>query len=89
MDEQPQHPFPRSVEAFSESLERAQAGGMGAFAIMWVDPNGVIGWKFHFGIRPQTDLIGGIACMEHAIIAGAMKPLEQPPIPEPATKTHQ
>lgn len=86
------HPFPRSVEAFEESLERANAAKVAAFAIITVDPNGVVGWKWHFGARPQTDLIGGLACMTWAIITNAMQPPPPPPpppMPDVATETRQ
>jgi hypothetical protein len=83
------HPFPRSVEAFEEVLKSAQAAKIAAFAVMWVDPNGIVGWKWHFGNRAQTDLIGGIECMRFTIISKAMEPIAQPPIPEPATETKQ
>lgn len=78
------HPFPRSVEAFEEILERAQAAKIAAFAVITVDPNGVVNWKWHFGTRPQTDLIGGIRCMDWTITTNAMTP-----IPEPATDVRQ
>jgi hypothetical protein len=77
------HPFPRSVEAFEEALERARAGKIAAFAIMTIDPNGVVGWKWHFGMRPQTDMIGGLACMNWAITNNAMNPPPPPPPPPP------
>jgi len=88
------HPFPRSVEAFDEVLTRAQAAKIAAFAVIWVDPNGVVGWKWHFGARPQTDLIGGIECMKHTIISKAMQPVEpapptQPDMPDPPTNVRQ
>jgi hypothetical protein len=77
------HPFPRSVEAFEETLERARAAKVAAFALITVDAAGVVGWKWHFGARPQTDLIGGITCMQWAIITNALQPLPQPPQPMP------
>lgn len=75
------HPFPRSVEAFEDTLERARAAKIAAFAVLMVDPNGVVTWKWHFGARPQTDLIGGISCMQWAIMNNAMNP---PPPPAQA-----
>jgi hypothetical protein len=81
------HPFPRSVEAFEETLERARAAKVAAFALITVDANGVVGWKWHFGARPQTDLIGGITCMQWAIITNAMQPLPSPPQPMPEAPT--
>jgi hypothetical protein len=83
------HPFPRSVEAFEEVLQRAQDAKIAAFAVLTVDPNGVVGWRWHFGNRPQTDLIGGIECMKWTIVTKAMQPLEQPPIPDPPTDVRQ
>lgn len=83
------HPFPRSVEAFEETLKRSHDGKISAFAVIWVDPAGVVGWKWHFGNRPQTDLIGGIECMKWTIVTKAMAPIEQPPIPDPETTTKQ
>lgn len=86
----PTHPFPRSIEAFEETLERARAAKISAFAVITVDPNGIVTWKWHFGARPQTDLIGGLSCMQHVIISNAMQPpqLQQPmPLPEaPSSK---
>lgn len=73
------HPFPRSVEAFEEILERARAAKIAAFAVITVDPNGIVSWKWHFGARPQTDLIGGIHCMQWALTNKAMEPLPPPP----------
>jgi hypothetical protein len=82
------HPFPRSVEAFEEVLKRAHDAKIAAFAVMWVDPQGVVGWKWHFGARPQTDMIGGLACMTWAITNNAMNPPPPPPpIPEPPSET--
>jgi hypothetical protein len=83
------HPFPRSVEAVEEILEKARAAKISAFAMLWVDPNGVVGWKWHFGSRPQTDLIGGIQCMQWTITTKAMEPIPQPPMPEPPTDVRQ
>jgi|HubBroStandDraft_6_1064221.scaffolds.fasta_scaffold00345_21 hypothetical protein len=84
------HPFPRSVEAFEDVLKRSQDGTIAAFAVIWVDPQGIVGWKWHFGNRPQTDLIGGIECMRYTIISKAMEPLPQPPpIPDPPTDVRQ
>jgi hypothetical protein len=83
------HPFPRSVEAFEEVVERARAAKISAFAVIWVDPQGVVGWKWHFGTRPQTDLIGGIECMKWTIVTKAMEPIPQPPIPDPPTDVRQ
>lgn len=77
------HPFPRSIEAFEESLKRAQAGQIAAFAIITIDANGIVGWKWHFGPRPQTDLIGGITCMQQVIVANAMTAPPPPPAPGP------
>lgn len=73
------HPFPRSVEAFEETLKLAQAAKIAAFAVMMVDAAGVVTWKWHFGARPQTDLIGGLACMTWAITNNAMNPPPAPP----------
>jgi hypothetical protein len=91
--QQQAHPFPRSVEAFEEVLKRAHEAKVAAFAVIWVDPAGIVGWKWHFGNRPQTDLIGGIRCMDHTIVTKAMEPLQpqqpQPSIPEPATNIRQ
>jgi hypothetical protein len=83
------HPFPRSVQAFEETLERAQEAKVAAFAIITVDPAGIVGWKWHFGARPQTDLIGGIECMRWAIVNNAMNPPPPPPIPDPPTDVRQ
>ena len=88
------HPFPRSVEALDEILAKAQAGKVASFAIITVDPNGIVGWKWHFGNRPQTDLIGGIECMKWTIVTNAMTPImnpqpAQPDIPEPASEVRQ
>lgn len=77
------HPFPRSVEAFEETLKLAHDQKVAAFAILTVDPAGIVGWKWHFGGRPQTDLIGGIACMQWAITTNAMNPPPAPPQPIP------
>jgi hypothetical protein len=85
-DRQSPHPFPRSVEAFEEILKRAHQGTIAAFAVMWVDPYGVVGWKWHFGTRPQTDVIGGIHCMQWTITTNAMAPI---PMPEPPTDVRQ
>jgi hypothetical protein len=89
---QPPHPFPRSVEAFEETLKRAHAAQVAAFAIITVDPNGIVNWKWHFGARPQTDLIGGLTCMQWAITNNAMNPPPMPPqapMPEPPTDVRQ
>ncbi len=86
------HPFPRSVEAFEAALEKARAAKIAAFAIMTVDPNGVVGWAWHFGSRPQTDLIGGIETMKVTIIQKAMQPVEAAPstqMPEPPSTVRQ
>jgi hypothetical protein len=85
----PTHPFPRSVEAFEEILKRSHDAKISAFAVIWVDPAGIVGWKWHFGNRPQTDLIGGIECMKWTIVTKAMEPIVQPPIPDPPTETKQ
>ena len=83
------HPFPRSVEALEAALEKARAGKVAAFAIITVDPAGVVGWAWHFGARPQTDLIGGIEAMRFTILTKAMEPVPQPPIPDPPTDVRQ
>lgn len=87
------HPYPRAVEGFEEALERARAGKIAAFAMLWVDPNGVIGWKWHLGARPQTDMVGGVACMQWAITTGVMSqlppPESEPTMPKPPTSTPQ
>ena len=81
------HPYPRSVEAIEETLKLAQAGRVAAFAILTVDPGGVVKWGWHLGSRLPTDLIGGIACMQQVIIAHAMTPPPAPqPQPEPPTE---
>jgi hypothetical protein len=85
----PTHPFPRSVEAFEEILQLSHNAKISAFAVIWVDPAGIVGWKWHFGSRPQTDLIGGIECMKWTIVTKAMEPLVQAPIPDPPTETKQ
>lgn len=86
---QPTHPFPRSIEAFEEVLERAKEAKIAAFAIITVDPNGIVGWRWHFGARPQTDLIGGIQCMNWAVVNNAMQQQPPPVIMTPATPTPQ
>jgi hypothetical protein len=87
------HPFPRSVEAFEEVLKNAHAAKISGFAVIWVDPQGIVGWKWHFGNRPQTDLIGGIECMKWTIVTTAMQPIPQPApppeMPEPPTTVRQ
>lgn len=83
------HPFPRSVEAFEEVLKRAHDAKIAGFAVVCVDPNGVVNWKWHFGNRPQTDLIGAIECMKWTIVTKAMEPIAQAPIPDPVSATKQ
>jgi hypothetical protein len=83
------NPFPRSIEAFEEFLKRAHGGKIAAFAVITVDPNGIVNWSWHFGAKPQTDLIGGLECMRWAIVTKAMQPIEQPPIPDPPTNVRQ
>jgi len=75
------HPFPRSVEAFEEVLKRAHDAQIAAFAVLTVDPQGVVNWKWHFGARPQTDLLGGLTCMNWAIVNNAMTAVPPPPRP--------
>jgi hypothetical protein len=84
------HPFPRSVEAFEEVLKRAHDATIAAFAVLTIDPAGIVKWTWHFGARPQTDLIGGLECMRWTIVTKAMQPVEPPPpIPDPPTNVRQ
>lgn len=83
------HPFPRSTEAFEDVVERARAAKIAAFAVVCVDPQGVVNWKWHFGNRPQTDLIGALECIKWTIVTKAMEPIPQPDIPDPPTDVRQ
>ena len=87
MDGEPNipHQFPQAVAALEDAAQRARENKIAAFAVFTVSPDGNIRWGWHLGNRPQTDLIGGLACMQSAIINRAMTAI----MPEPANQTPQ